>query len=58
MVPAKARTMLRDEKDNGEFWMPWDDFYTYFSSVNICHYTPDYDLDGITDGLGTCFIKP
>lgn len=53
-VPDRVRNMLLTIVDpkNGEFWMPWQEFWKYFTSIDICQYTPDYNSDGIPDSLG------
>ena len=27
------------DKGDGEFWMEWNDFCDYFSSIEVCHLT-------------------
>ncbi|XP_076806717.1 calpain-A-like [Clavelina lepadiformis] len=38
------------DKDNGEWWMSYDDFTTYFNDVTICTVGPDFDADGAPSG--------
>lgn len=40
----KQEIGLRDDED-GEFWMPFDDFFKFFNIIEICHYSPSQDLD-------------
>ena len=51
-VSAVQRSQLREIEDNGEFWMPWSKFWRIFTDLTVCSITPDYDADGISDGLG------
>lgn len=51
-VSPETKQMLHEGQLEGDFWMPWDEFYTYFCNVTIGQYTPDYDSDGIPEGLG------
>jgi len=55
-VNKKSQQKLRQVKDNGEFWMPWSSWWEIFTDMTICSYSPDYDSDGITDGLGECWF--
>lgn len=38
------------DKDNGEWFMAFDDFKYYFSDVTICTIGPDFDEDGAATG--------
>ena len=51
-VSAVQRSQLREIEDNGEFWMPWSEYWKIFTDLTVCSITPDYDSDGISDGLG------
>jgi len=37
-------------KPDGEWWMPYDEFVHYFSTLSICTLGPDYDQDGKVTG--------
>ncbi|KAM4694115.1 calpain-13-like [Discoglossus pictus] len=41
-VSHQDREKLYENKDNGEFWMSWEDFVQEFSSLIICSQTPDF----------------
>jgi len=36
---------------DGEFWMPLDDYIKYFHTTSVCSLAPDFDRDGLDDGL-------
>ncbi|XP_077992881.1 calpain-A-like [Glandiceps talaboti] len=36
-------------KDDGEFWMTYDDFCQHFNEVTVCTVGPDFDGNGIAD---------
>lgn len=36
-------------KDDGEFWMSFDDFRRQYCNMIICNLAPDFDHDGISD---------
>ena len=36
---------------DGEFWVEIGDFLKYFSNIQICCFTPDFDEDGTEDNL-------
>ena len=38
------------DKDNGEWWMAYDDFIHHFNDVTICTVGPDFDNDGEPSG--------
>ncbi|XP_067649182.1 calpain-11-like [Haliotis asinina] len=39
------------KKNDGEFWINLEDFLHYFNQTTICSLTPDFDIDGRSDGL-------
>nr|KAG5712013.1 hypothetical protein BaRGS_020739 [Batillaria attramentaria] len=39
------------DKDDGEFWISFNDFLELFNETTICSLTPDFDRDGRTDRL-------
>lgn len=39
-------------KDDGEFWMSFDDFRHQYCNMIICNLAPDFDHDGISDKAG------
>ena len=51
------RVQLREIEDNGEFWMSWTEFWKIFTDLTVCSITPDYDSDGLDDGLGRLGIS-
>ena len=51
------RVQLREIEDNGEFWMSWTEFWKIFTDLTVCSITPDYDSDGLDDGLGRLSIS-
>ena len=51
------RVQLREIEDNGEFWMSWTEFWKIFTDLTVCSITPDYDSDGLDDGLGKLSIS-
>ncbi|XP_062911689.1 calpain-2 catalytic subunit-like [Mobula hypostoma] len=40
-IPDEERESLRDQSENGEFWMAFSEFLRNFSRVEICNLTPD-----------------
>ena len=36
---------------DGEFWMRLDDYINYFHTTSVCSLAPDFDRDGLDDGL-------
>ena len=38
------------DKDDGEWWMTYDDFRRNFHDVTICSVGPDFDNDGVPSG--------
>jgi len=36
---------------DGEFWMRLDDYVDYFHTTSVCSLAPDFDRDGLDDGL-------
>jgi len=36
---------------DGEFWMSLDDYVRYFQTTSVCSLAPDFDRDGLDDGL-------
>ena len=36
---------------DGEFWMRLDDYVKYFHTTSVCSLAPDFDRDGLDDGL-------
>jgi len=42
-----------EDKDDGMFWMSWDDFQRYFKSIDICSRTTGFDDLGINMHEGT-----
>jgi len=36
---------------DGEFWMRLDDYIKYFYTTSVCSLAPDFDRDGLDDGL-------
>lgn len=55
-IDGAARAELRKIEDDGEFWMPWTEFWKIFTDITICSYTPDFDGDGLSDGLSTIYF--
>ena len=52
-VPEDVKDRLQVEgKEDGEFWMELNDYFDYFRDTHVCNFTPDFDKDGTTDGLG------
>jgi len=46
-----------EDHDDGEFYMSFKDFTTYFDDVTICCLLPDFDRDGKADNsLSTCIL--
>ncbi|XP_060856220.1 calpain-A-like [Metopolophium dirhodum] len=42
-IPQQLKQSIGLKKeDDGEFWMPFEDFVKYFSAVEICHLNPGY----------------
>ncbi|MEE6473669.1 hypothetical protein FKM82_010132 [Ascaphus truei] len=41
-VTPQDRKRLYQRKDNGEFWMTWEDFSHEFSQLVICNRSPDF----------------
>ena len=38
------------DRNDGEWWMTFDDFTRYFNDVTICSVGPDFDNDGAPTG--------
>ena len=36
---------------DGEFWMRLDDYIRHFHTTSVCSLAPDFDRDGLDDGL-------
>jgi len=54
-VSAAHRRQLDVRFDpDGEFWMSLDDYVRYFQTTSICSLAPDFDRDGLDDGLSEC----
>ena len=52
LVSAEIRREMDIQfEPDGEFWMSLDDYCQYFSTTNICSLSPDFDKDGLDDGL-------
>ena len=49
--PTRGKLLADIERD-GEFWMDIKDYYKCIRDTHICSFTPDFDKDGTTDGLG------
>ncbi|XP_050098539.1 calpain-B-like [Anopheles aquasalis] len=45
-VTSKKRKQLCSVKEDGEFWMHYDEFVTYFDDLTICHQCPSSVLQG------------
>ena len=46
MIPTNLRAQLGlTFEDDGEFYMAFRDFLTYFGELEICHLTPDSVAD-------------
>nr|XP_002120374.1 calpain-A-like [Ciona intestinalis] len=43
-------SMGYENRDNGEWWMSFDDFTNYFTDVTFCTVGPDFDSDGKPTG--------
>ncbi|XP_061185730.1 calpain-A-like [Saccostrea echinata] len=41
-------------KNDGEFYISLEHFLYFFTTVTICHITPDFDRDGSSDNLKYC----
>lgn len=39
-------------RDDGEFWMEYQDFCREFEEVTICTLGPDFDGDGVAEEAG------
>ncbi|XP_077996188.1 calpain-B-like [Glandiceps talaboti] len=37
------------DKDDGEWWMTYEDFIQHFNEVTVCTVGPDFDGDGVAD---------
>jgi hypothetical protein len=48
--------VAHQSKGDGEFWMSLTDFLHYFHTCCICNLVPDFDNDGIPDGLSELLI--
>ena len=42
--PSIAKELNHEDKDDGIFWMSFDDFVDYFNQISICDRTTKYDL--------------
>ena len=52
MVNEAHRRQLDVRFDpDGEFWMSLDDYVRYFHTTSVCSLAPDFDRDGLDDGL-------
>ena len=45
-------------RDDGEFWMNYDDFRREYCNMIVCNLSPDFDHDGISDRAGALLIHP
>lgn len=51
-INEMMRGSLQSLRDDGEFWMSWTEYLNVFTDMTICSFSPDYDSDGLSDGLG------
>ncbi|CAL1535592.1 unnamed protein product, partial [Lymnaea stagnalis] len=52
-VPETVKRELNlSTKDDGEFWMSFNDFKREYCNMIICNMSPDFDHDGISDKTG------
>ncbi|XP_070572374.1 calpain clp-1-like [Ptychodera flava] len=45
----EKRSIGWKDKDDGEFWMSFEDFCTHFHEITVCTVGPDFDGDGVAD---------
>ena len=51
--PDVRKRLNFQSRGDGEFWMPMKDYMNYFTTTNVCNFTPDFNKDGTEDeGLG------
>jgi len=49
-VSDEIKRDLYANRNNGEWWMSYDDVVRQFSDVTICSVGPDFDSDGAPTG--------
>ena len=52
--PNIAKELNHEDKDDGIFWMLFDDFVDYFNQISICDRTTKYDLSLLFDHDRPC----
>ncbi|KAK3097257.1 hypothetical protein FSP39_008136 [Pinctada imbricata] len=49
-VPEYVKELLEvTSRDDGEFWMNYNDFRSEYCNMIVCNLSPDFDHDGISD---------